>query len=77
MSGAERKNEVEHQNVIAYHHFAAASSECLDLYKNGYYISTVMVSQAVAEGILRFILERNNLPPDKKEDDAVEELVRK
>ncbi len=50
---------VNHQNIIAGHHFAAASAECLDIYRDGYFLSTVMVSQAVAEGIFRFVLERN------------------
>lgn len=52
---------VNHQSIIAGHHFAASSAECLDIYRDGHFLSTVMVSQAVAEGIFRFILERNRL----------------
>jgi hypothetical protein len=42
---------VAHQGIVPNHHFAAASSECIDLYRDGYALSAVMVSQAVAEGI--------------------------
>ena len=60
----ERYLEVEHQGIIPNHHFAAASSECIDLYRDGYLLSAVMVSQSVTEGILRFVLKRNQIQPD-------------
>lgn len=47
----ERNLEVAHQGIIPNHHFAAASSECIDLYRDGYALSAVMVSQAVTEGV--------------------------
>jgi len=53
--------EVRHQNIIPGHHFAAASTECIELYRDGYFLSALMVSQAVAEGIFRFVLERKSL----------------
>jgi hypothetical protein len=56
----QRYVEVAHQGIIPNHHFAAASSECIDLYRDGYSLSAVMVSQAVTEGIWRFVLERNS-----------------
>jgi hypothetical protein len=55
----ERYLEIDPQEIIGNHHFAGASSECAKLYCDGYLISAVMVSQAVNEGILRFIAERN------------------
>jgi hypothetical protein len=61
----ERYLEVQHQGIIASHHFAAASSECIDLYRDGYFLSAVMVSQAVTEGIWRFVLDRNSLAYDR------------
>jgi hypothetical protein len=61
----DRYLEVEHQGIIPNHHFAAASSECIDLYRDGYSLSAVMVSQAVAEGIWRFVLERNQIQADR------------
>ncbi len=53
--------EVAHQRIIANHHFAAASTECLNLYRDGYFLSTLMMTQAVAEGVFRFVVERNAL----------------
>ena len=59
----ERYLEVAHQGVIPNHHFAAASSECINLYRDGYLLSAVMVSQSVTEGVWRFVLERNQIQP--------------
>ena len=59
----ERYLEVAHQGFIPDHHFAAAAAECIYLYRDGYLLSAVMVSQAVAEGIWRFVLERNQIQP--------------
>jgi hypothetical protein len=61
----ERYLEVAHQGIVPNHHFAAASSECIDLYRDGYALSAVMVSQAVAEGIWRVVLERNEVQADR------------
>jgi hypothetical protein len=61
----QRYVEVAHQGIIPNHHFAAASSECIDLYRDGYSLSAVMVSQAVTEGIWRFVLERNQVQADR------------
>ncbi len=61
----ERYLEVAHQGIIPNHHFAAASSECIDLYRDGYSLSAVMVSQAVTEGIWRLVLERNQVQADR------------
>jgi len=70
---------IMHQWVIPAHHFAQASAECIHLYRDGYFLSAVMVSQAVNEGIWKFILERDNLPydPDRKAqaDDLVERRI--
>jgi hypothetical protein len=60
----ERYLEVAHQGIIPNHHFATASSECIDLYRDGYALSAVMVSQAVTEAIWRFVLERNQVQAD-------------
>lgn len=57
----ERYLEIDHQGIIGAHHFAKASSECINLYRDGYFISAVMVSQAVNEGIIKFIAEKNGI----------------
>ena len=61
----ETPNEVPHHGIIPDHHFAKASSECIGLYRDGHLLSAVMVSQAVTEGIWRFVLERNQIQPKK------------
>ena len=60
----ERYLDVEHKGVIANHHFADASSECINVYRDGYFISAAMVSQSVTEGIWKFVLDRNQIPFD-------------
>src|SRR5688572_12480483 len=57
----DRYFEVEHQGVIAHHHFAAASAECIEVYRDGHLFSAIALSQAVTEGIWKFVLERNGL----------------
>jgi hypothetical protein len=58
---ARRHLEIDHQGIIAGHSFAAASSECIDLYRDGHFISVVMASQAVNEGIIKLIVDRNRI----------------
>lgn len=67
--------EVSHLGIIPNHHFAPASSECVDLYRDGYFLSAVMVSQAVNEGIWKFVLERNGIPRDRSLSDIVPTLA--
>jgi hypothetical protein len=57
----ERYLEIDHHKIIANHHFSEASSECIKLYSDGYFMSAVMVTQAVNEGIVRFVAERNSI----------------
>lgn len=58
---ADRYLEINQQGYIGNHHFASASAECLYLYRDGHFIATVMTTQAVNEGILKFVAERNNI----------------
>ena len=71
----ERYVEVAHQGIIPNHHFAAASSESIDLYRDGYFLSAVMVSQSVTEGIWRFVLERNQVQTDRDRSVLAASLV--
>jgi hypothetical protein len=57
----DRYLEINHQGIIGNHYFAAASSECINLYRDGHFISAVMASQSVNEAILRFISERSGI----------------
>jgi hypothetical protein len=71
----ERYLEVAHQGVIPNHHFAPASSECIDLYRDGYVVSAVVVSQAVTEGVWRFVLERNQIQYERDRESQADALV--
>ena len=46
----ERNLEVDRQRIIRSDYFAQASTECIYLYTDGYFIATVMTTQAVNEG---------------------------
>jgi hypothetical protein len=50
---------VHHQQIAADHHFSHALSESVELYRDGYFLSCVLATQAVNEAIVRFIAERN------------------
>ena len=43
----DRYLEIEHQRIIPGHYFAPASSQCIDLYRDGYFIGAVMMSHAI------------------------------
>lgn len=64
----ERYLEINHQGIIGNHYFAAASSECIDLYRDGHFISAVMVSHSVNEGIIKFLAERNEVKGKKSSE---------
>ena len=63
---ADRYAEIDHPQMVPIHHFTEASTECIFLYAMGYFFSTVMVAQAVAEGISRFVAEREDIDFDRK-----------
>ena len=62
----DRYLEVNSRRVIGSQYFARASTECIALYSDGHYIATVMMTQAVNEGIIRFVAKRNNIVYDNK-----------
>jgi hypothetical protein len=69
--------EIEHQGIIGGHYFAKVSSECIYLYRDGYFIGAVMMSHAINEGIIKFIAERNNIERHKEEGvtKTIKELI--
>ena len=68
--------EIEHQGIIGGHYFSEASSECIYLYRDGYFIGTVMMSHAINEGIIRFVAKRNNIEK-KKHIELIKEFLEK
>jgi len=73
----DRYLEIEHQGIIGNHYFAEASSECIYLYRDGYFIATVMMIHAINEGIIKFIAERNDIKREKTDGSTktIEELI--
>ena len=73
----DRYLEIEHQGIIGGHYFSPASSECIYLYRDGYFIGAVMMSHAINEGIMKFVAERNGIERNKTEGSTktVEDLI--
>jgi hypothetical protein len=61
----QRAMEVRPQQIVPHHHFTWASTECVYLYRDGYFMATAMATQALNEGLLRFIAERNGIPTNQ------------
>ncbi len=57
----QRALEVRPQIIIPHHHFTWASTECIYLYRDGYFMATAMATQALNEGLVRFIADRNGI----------------
>jgi hypothetical protein len=57
----QRALEVRPQVIIPHQHFTWASTECVYLYRDGYFMATAMATQALNEGLIRFIAERNGI----------------
>lgn len=68
-----RTQELSYLRVIGGHYFAAASSQCLELYHDGYMLGCIMCSQALLEAVLKFVAQRNRMEYKKKE---VKDLIR-
>jgi hypothetical protein len=71
----DRYFSVGHHWITGDHHFADASAECLKLYRDGFFLSCVMVTQAVSDGIAKFVAERNRVTRLHKESNR--ELVQR
>jgi len=61
-----RSLEIRSQAIIPHHHFTQASTECVYLYRDGYFLATAMATQALNEAIIRFVAERNGIPPNQE-----------
>ena len=67
----ERISHLKYKRIIGGHYFAAASTECLELYRDGYMLGCIMCSQSLLEAMLKFVAKRNSMPHKKD----VEELI--
>lgn len=68
---------LRYQRVIGDHYFAAASSQCLELYRDGYMLGCIMCSQALLEAILKFIAQRNRMEYKKDVEALIADLESK
>jgi len=69
--------EIGKKGMIPGGPFSGASSECIELYRDGHFIATVMQTQAVSEGILKRVADVVEPDkPHKKADTLLKEEVR-
>lgn len=61
----QRALEVRPQAIVPHHHFTAVSTECIALYREGFFTATAMATQALNEGLIRFVAERNKMPSNQ------------
>jgi hypothetical protein len=54
--------------------FASASSECLDLYRDGHFYGCISLSQAIAEALVRLLCDCNKFKPGKVFEKNLERL---
>lgn len=69
-----RTQELNYQRVIGGHYFAAASSQCLELYRDGYMLGCIMCSQALLEAVLKFVAQCNQMEYKKAIEDLIADL---
>lgn len=67
--------DVHPQTIIPHQHFTWASTECVYLYRDGYFMATAMVTQALNEGLIRFIADRNSIPPNENPSQLIETFI--
>ena len=63
----ERCLEVDHNPIIGSQYFSAFSLECFQTYRAGLFRACVMLTQAVSEGLIRFVATRNQIQIKKRE----------
>ena len=55
-----RYQELDFIKLTPNTHFAFVSVECINLYRDGYFLACIALCQAVAEAIVRSMCERSN-----------------
>lgn len=73
----QRALECRPQVIVPHHHFTWASTECVYLYRDGYFMATAMVTQALNEGLICFIAERNGIPSNRDKFELIDEFLSK
>jgi hypothetical protein len=73
----DRYLSVNHQRLTGNHHFAHASAECMNLYRDAYFTSCIMQTQAVSDGIINFIGDRNGVPQQTHTKESKQDWARR
>lgn len=66
--------QVKPHGIIPNTKFAAASSECSLLFRDGHYYGCISLSQAVAEALVKYVCEKNGWSPEKNYENNVNKL---
>jgi uncharacterized protein YutE (UPF0331/DUF86 family) len=66
--------ELRPHEIIPYSHFAAASAECHELYRDGHFYGTVSLVQSVTEALTKFLCQKNGWKPKKDYEKNIKQL---
>ena len=72
--------EINHHNIVANPKdtkFASVSTECIDLFRDGYFYGCISLSQTVTEALSKFLCERNGFRPKKDFETNISKLRKK
>ena len=74
-----RHLEIDYAQFTCPLHFTDAFAECIETYRSGLFIACTMMTQSINEGILQFVIERNNIKRECKESllTTIDKLNRK
>ena len=70
----ERYLRVRHHGIVAVTPFAPASTECIELFRDGHYYGAISLSQAVGEALVRHMCRSNKWKPAENFENNVRKL---
>lgn len=73
----ERYLQIGHHPIVSNTPFAAASSECIDLFRDGHYYGAISLSQAVGEAVVRHMCQCNGWRPSSDFERNVRQLLKR
>ena len=68
--------QVKRRGIVPYTHFSAPSSECILLFRDGYFYASIALTQAVAEALVRFMCDKNSWAPSNSFEKNVSKLFK-
>lgn len=66
--------EIQWPFVIPYTHFSHAFGECLLTFRDGHFCACIVLTQAVAEAMIKFLCKKNHWRPSKDYEQNVYKL---